>query len=128
MAPNGDGPVDHPALKDVDLDAYLKKAGLPRLGNPSRGHPLLTKTLLFVSEGAMGRGAGSGAEGGVANFRAYDKATGDLVMEMALPQGPSGTPMTYAISGRQYIVVPTGGIREPSKFYALALPESALAD
>ena len=42
MAPNGDGPRDHPLLKPLNL---------PPLGHPGRASPLVTKTLLFVGEG-----------------------------------------------------------------------------
>ena len=41
MVPNGDGPRDHPRLQGLNL---------PPLGQPSRDMPLLTKTLLFVSQ------------------------------------------------------------------------------
>ena len=42
MVANGDGPRDHPLLKDLHL---------PRLGQPGRAAPLLTKTLLVLGEG-----------------------------------------------------------------------------
>jgi len=126
MTPHGDGPIDHPALENVDLEAYLQENDLPRLGNPSRGHPLVTKTLLFMAEATMGRGAG-GAGGGPANFRAFDKATGELLAELTIPASIGGTPMTYMIDGRQYITLAAGGLRAPSKLVTLALPETALA-
>src|SRR6185436_16151970 len=91
MQPVGDGPIDSEALKDVDMKAYLKKVGLPRLGDPAREHPLVTKTLLFLAEGSMGRSGRSGAVASKPNFRALDKATGEVVAEIALPQGPTGT-------------------------------------
>ena len=43
MAANGDGPRNHPLVKDLNL---------PPLGIPGRGAPLLTKTLLFIGEGS----------------------------------------------------------------------------
>lgn len=107
----GDGPIHHEKLKDLNL---------PPLGNSSRGHPLLTKSMLFIFEAAMGRGS-SGRENNH-NFRCFDKATGEVLYEGTLPAGPSGTPMTYAIDGKQYITIPTGGMRTPSKFVTLALP------
>jgi len=122
MQPIGDGPIDNPALKDVDMAAYLKKAGLPRLGDAARGHPLVTKTLLFLAEGSMGRGGRSASGGAKPNFRALDKATGEILWEFALPQGPTGTPMTYAVDGKQFITVATGGVGSPSTLYTLALP------
>jgi quinoprotein glucose dehydrogenase len=124
MQPIGDGPIDNEALKDVDMKAYLKKAGLPRLGDAAREHPLVTKTLLFLAEGAAGRSARGGAAS-KPNFRALDKATGEIVAEITLPQGPSGTPMTYMAGGKQYITVATGGAGSPSKLYTLALPDKA---
>jgi quinoprotein glucose dehydrogenase len=73
------------------------------------GGPLLTKTLLFVGQGASGRG---GAGGGGSNFlRAFDKATGKVVAEIALPARPHGTPMTYLLGGKQYIVIATADSR-----------------
>jgi quinoprotein glucose dehydrogenase len=121
QVPHGDGPRDHELLKDLDL---------PPLGNSTRGHPMLTKTMLFVFEAAMGRGASGGAS--PANLRCFDKATGELLYEGVIPTGPSGiaaspsgTPMTYAIDGKQYITIPTGGMRTPAKFITLALPDDA---
>src|SRR5207249_1643803 len=42
MIPNGDGPRNHPLLKDLHLGP---------LGHSVRAAPLVTKTLLFVTEG-----------------------------------------------------------------------------
>jgi glucose dehydrogenase len=56
-------------------------------------------------------------------FRAYDKQTGDVVWEIALPGGTSGAPMTYMYQGRQYIVVAVGWEDMASEWIALALPE-----
>ena len=82
------------------------------------GGPLLTKTLLFVGQGAAGR---RGRLGGGSNmFRAFDKSTGKVLAEIELPAGPSGTPMTYLVGGKQYIVVALADER----LVALRLPES----
>ena len=55
-------------------------------------------------------------------FRAYDKATGDVVWEMELPAGTTGVPMTCLHEGRQYVVVPIGGREVPGQWVALSLP------
>ena len=55
-------------------------------------------------------------------FRAFDKKTGAIVWEMALPAGTSGAPMTYMHNGRQYIVVAVSGRQAPGELIALALP------
>ena len=39
-------------------------------------------------------------------LRAYDKTNGKEVGAVYMPAQQSGTPMTYALNGRQFIVVP----------------------
>ena len=114
---NGDGPRDHPMLRDLDL---------PPLGQPGRVSPLITKSLVFLGEGGNAgvvvlQPLWGGAGGKM--FRAYDKATGDVVWEMELPGGTTAAPMTYMVDGRQYIVVTVGWEDMPSEYVALALPE-----
>jgi quinoprotein glucose dehydrogenase len=53
---------------------------------------------------------------------AYDKATGKVVGEVALPRNATGAPMTYILNGKQYIVVSTGGSNLPAELIALRLP------
>jgi quinoprotein glucose dehydrogenase len=113
MKPIGDGPRDHPLLKDLKL---------PPLGTAGRRPPLLTKTLLFLGEGEptavrIPRG------GGGKKFRAYDKKTGDVVWETELPAGATGAPMTYMVDGKQYLVVAIGGVGHLAEFVAFSLPE-----
>ena len=57
-------------------------------------------------------------------FRAHDKATGEILWEFALPANQSGTPMSYEVDGRQFIVVAVGAPNHPAEFVALALPEA----
>ena len=124
MTPNGRGPTDHPAIAHLNLG---------RLGSPGRPGPLLTKTLLFLGEGSdVGIQEGGRVMDGmplniVTNygepwFRAYDKATGDVVWEMELEAGTTGVPMTYLHEGKQYVVVPIGGREVAGRWVALALP------
>ena len=54
--------------------------------------------------------------------RAYDKATGKVVGEVALPRNATGAPMTYMLNGKQFIVVPTGGSNLPAELIVLSLP------
>ncbi len=93
--PIGDGPRNHPLIKDL---------GLGPLGSPGRGFVLLTKTLLFVSH----RGGGTTPPESP-SLRALDKATGQTVATMSLPMGPVQSPMTYLHQGKQYIVLAIGG-------------------
>jgi quinoprotein glucose dehydrogenase len=105
MVPNGDTPDDiknNPALKGVNL---------PPTGKPSKALLLVTKTLLFAGEGY----------GGAPILRAYDKASGKVVAELALPGTPSGKPMSYMQNGKQYVVLAVGK-QNPAELVALALP------
>ncbi len=112
MRAKGAGPRDHPAIADLDL---------PWLGQRGRPAPLLTKTLLFLGEGTEAALSILPIAGGKA-FRAWDKATGEVVWEMDLPAGTSGAPMTYLADGRQYIVVAIGDRQTQGRLVALALP------
>jgi quinoprotein glucose dehydrogenase len=112
MVANGEGPRDHPALAGLDL---------PRLGHPGRASPLVTKTLLFVADGSPTM-AVQPEWGGGRMFRAYDKASGDLLWEMELPAGVSAAPITYMHEGRQYIVLTLSETDTESEILALALP------
>lgn len=114
MVPNGEGPRDHPALQGLNL---------PPLGQPSRDMPLLTKTLLFVSQGdpLMVRTPPMRPKFGN-KLRAYEKTSGKVVWEMELPAGSTGAIMTYVHAGKQYIVVPIGSRTHSAEFVALSLP------
>ena len=117
MVPNGDGPRDHPAIAHLEL---------PPLGQPGRAMTLLTKSLLFVSEGdpiMVRTPPGAGPDAG-RKFRAFDKASGEVIWETTLPAGNTGSPMTYMHDGTQYIVLPIGSLDRPGEWVALALPPS----
>jgi quinoprotein glucose dehydrogenase len=55
-------------------------------------------------------------------LRAYDKATGKEVGTVFLPAQQSGTPMTYMLNGRQFIVVAVSGGSYSGEYIAFALP------
>jgi quinoprotein glucose dehydrogenase len=114
MTHNGDAPdsvKNHPALKGIDLS---------KVGRPERTNLLVTKTLLFSSDGAGLFNTGPG--GGGPKFRALDKKTGAIIHEMELPANVSGSPMTYLLDGRQYIVVAVSARGVAPELVALALP------
>jgi glucose dehydrogenase len=110
---NGDGPRDHPALKGLKL---------PPLGNIGRPVPLLTKSLLFLGESSDALYGKVGVSG-PSTFRAYDKKTGAVVWHTSLPAGTTGGPVTYAVDGKQLLVVPVGSKAYPGEWVALGLPE-----
>jgi quinoprotein glucose dehydrogenase len=114
MKANGATPdyiKNHPALKGIDLG---------ETGRPSRSLLMVTKSLLFGSDGNNLWASPAGAGGNV--FRAMDKRTGEVIHEMALPAMTTGVPMTYMANGKQYIVVAVGAQGVPAELVALALP------
>ncbi len=101
---------NHPALKGVTI---------PRTGRPGAFGVLVTKTLVIAGE----RGTFTTPSGKVgAMLRAYNKATGKDAGEVYMPNGQTGTPMTYMLGGKQYIVVAIGGPGFPAEFIAYKLP------
>ena len=113
MTAHGDGPRNHPALKDLDLPALGGHLG------PNAGGPLVTKTLLIVNSG--GRDVPT-IEDVAATITAYDKDTGEYLGSVRLPAVPQGNPITYLHEGKQYIVVAVGGRRGADpELIALAL-------
>ena len=62
-----------------------------------------------------------------AKIRAFDKATGALLWEAPLPAAGYATPSTYAVNGRQFVVIAAGGGKLGTKSgdacVAFALPQ-----
>jgi quinoprotein glucose dehydrogenase len=112
--PNGETPAevrDHPALAGKTLG----RTG--RAGQPPGA--LATKSLLIAAE----PGAGPTPDGGVGSMlRAYDKQTGREVGALKLPAPQTGSPMTYVVDGRQYLVIAVSGTDHPGELVAYALP------
>jgi quinoprotein glucose dehydrogenase len=84
----------------VALGEYpeLTARGIPPTGTENYGGPLVTAGgLIFI---------GATAD---ETFRAFDKATGDLLWKAKLPFGGNASPSTYMVSGRQYVVISAGG-------------------
>jgi mono/diheme cytochrome c family protein len=120
VAPDGDGPRNHPMLSNLNL---------PMLGVMSRPAPLVTKTLLFLGEGSdaiFGSGRGPYAWG--KKFRAYDKATGKVIWEAELPSGTTGGPMTYMYKDKQYIVVAVWSRKKAPELVALSLSSGPISN
>jgi quinoprotein glucose dehydrogenase len=46
-------------------------------------------------------------------FRAFDKATGELLWETMLPFSGNATPITYEVNGKQFVVIAAGGGKDP---------------
>jgi quinoprotein glucose dehydrogenase len=51
----------------------------------------------------------------------YDKASGDMLAEIAVPANAVGAPITYMAGGKQFIVFPVGGGPLVEELIAVAL-------
>ena len=54
-------------------------------------------------------------------LRVFNKRTGQLLSETELPANAGGSPMTYSVGSRQFIVVPVGGGGVPAELIALTV-------
>ena len=115
QVPHGDTPDNvrnHPALKGLDI---------PRTGQQGSVGLMVTKTLVVLGDPQITttpehpRGA---------MLRAYDKSTGKQVGALLMPAPQSGSPMTYAVDGRQYMVVAVSGGSYSGEYIAFSLPNS----
>lgn len=116
QVPHGDTPDNirnHPALKGLNI---------PKTGQSGyRVGTLVTKSLVIAGDPQVTttpehpRGA---------MLRAYDKKTGQEVGGVLMPAPQTGSPMTYAVNGRQYIVVAISGGAYTGEYVAYALPQN----
>jgi quinoprotein glucose dehydrogenase len=103
----------------IPLGEYpeLAAAGLRNTGTENYGGPIVTAGGLLLI----------GATNFDNKFRAFDKATGELLWETSLPFSGNATPATYEIQGRQFVVIAAGGGKNPKTqsggvYVAFALP------
>ena len=114
--PHGDTPDgvrNHPALRGQTI---------PKTGQSGNVGVVVTKTLVIAGDPIVTttpehpRGA---------MLRAYDKTTGKEVGAVWMPAQQSGSPMTYMIDGKQYIIVAVSGGNYSGEYIAYTLPASA---
>lgn len=115
QVPHGDTPDvvrNHPLLKGMNI---------PKTGQNGAVGLVVTKTLAIMGDPQVTttpehpRGA---------MLRAYDKQSGEQVGAVWMPAQQSGSPMTYMLNGRQYIVVAVSGGAYSGEYIAFALPQS----
>ena len=115
QTPHGDTPDNvrnHPALKGLTIPK-TGQAGTSAVGL------LVTRTLVVMGDPQItappGRPRG-------AMLRAYDKKSGQEVGTVWMPAIQSGSPMTYMVDGKQYIMVAISGGNYTGEYLALSLP------
>jgi quinoprotein glucose dehydrogenase len=95
--------------------AALTARGIPVTGTEQYGGPIVTRGgLVFIAATQD------------AKLRALDKSSGRVVWEAMLPAPGYATPSTYAVRGKQFVVVAAGGGKLGSKssdtYIAFSLP------
>jgi quinoprotein glucose dehydrogenase len=95
----------------------LAAKGMTNTGTENYGGPIVTAgDVLFIGATVYDK-----------KFRAFDSLTGQLLWESTLPFSAIATPATYMVEGKQYVVVSSGGGKDPkspsgSVYIAFALP------
>ncbi|MGA2213093.1 MAG: pyrroloquinoline quinone-dependent dehydrogenase, partial [Bryobacteraceae bacterium] len=102
---------NHPALKGMNI---------PNTGQPGSVGLVVTKTLVVLGD-SQNTTTPSHPRG--AMLRGYDKATGKEVGAVYMPAPQSGSPMTYLLDGKQYIVVAVSGGAYSGEYIAYSLPQ-----
>jgi quinoprotein glucose dehydrogenase len=102
----------------IPLGEYkaLIEKGIPATGTDNYGGPLVTASgIIFI-------GATKDEK-----FRAIDKLNGKILWQTQLPAAGYASPGTYAINGKQYIVIACGGgklnTKSGDKYVAFSLDE-----
>jgi len=110
-----------PTPDNIRNNAALKGLDIPPTGQPGQNTgTLVTKTLVIEGDPEVTttpdhpRGA---------MLRAYDKATGKELGAVWMPAPQSGSPMTYRVNGKQYVVVAISGGNYSGEYIAFTLPE-----
>jgi len=115
QTPHGDTPDavrNHPMLRGKNI-AKTGQAGTAGVGL------MVTKTVVVMGDPQVTttpehpRGA---------MLRAYNKMTGEQVGAVWMPAPQSGSPMTYAYGGKQYIIVAISGGSYSGEYLAFSLP------
>jgi quinoprotein glucose dehydrogenase len=115
QTPHGDTPDavrNNPALRGLTIpktgQAQTSGVGL-----------IVTKTLVVMGD-PISTTTPEHPRG--AMLRAYDKVTGQQVGALLMPAQQSGSPMTYSVDGKQYIVVAVSGGSYSGEYIAYRLP------
>ena len=115
QVPHGDTP------DNVRNAPSLQGINIPKTGQNGSVGLLVTKTIVVLGDPQVTAPPGR-ARG--AMLRAYDKNNGTEVGAVWMPAAQSGSPMTYMVDGKQYIVVAVSGGIYTGEYLAFSLPNT----
>lgn len=104
----------------VRNNAALKGMNIGNTGQGGSVGLVVTKTLVILGDSQVT----SVTHPRGAMLRAYDKATGKELGAVWMPAPQSGSPMTYMLNGKQYIVVAVSGGNYSGEYIAYSLPST----
>ena len=116
QVPHGDTPDEirnNPALKGLNIPKTGQHGNVGDSGHQDsgrHGRSACHSTTPDHPRGAM--------------LRAYDKKTGQQVGAVWMPAPQSGSPMTYSVDGKQYIIVAVSGGNYSGDYIAYSLPNN----
>ena len=105
---------NNPALKGINV---------PRTGQTGFNIGTLVTKSLVIAGDAQATTTPDHPRG--APLRAYDQATGKEVGNVLMPAGQSGSPMTYMVNGKQYIIVAVSGGDYSGEYICYTLPDNS---
>jgi quinoprotein glucose dehydrogenase len=113
--PLGDTPDEiknNPALRGLNIG---------NTGQQATVGEVVTKNLVVVGDGQISTQPGHPRG---AYLRGYDQKTGKQVGAVWMPAPQSGSPMTYSVDGKQYIIVAVSGGNYSGDYIAYSLPSA----
>ena len=113
QVPHGDTP------DEIKNNPALKGLNIPKTGQAGNVGEAVTKSLVVIGDPLYSTQPGHPRG---AYLRAYDQKTGQEVGAVYMPAPQSGSPMTYAYQGKQYIIVAVSGGNYSGEYIAYSLP------
>ncbi|MGH6828206.1 MAG: pyrroloquinoline quinone-dependent dehydrogenase, partial [Rhizomicrobium sp.] len=113
QVPHGDTP------DQIRLNPALRGLNIPKTGQQGTVGEAITKSLVVLGDPQYSTQPGHPRG---AFLRAYDQKTGRQVGAVWMPAPQSGSPMTYMVDGKQYIIVAVSGGNYSGDYIAFSLP------
>jgi quinoprotein glucose dehydrogenase len=117
QVPHGETPDavrTHPALRGMNI---------PRTGQNVSVGLAVTRSLVIAGDGLV---TNPGGRPRGAMLRGYEKTSGKEVGAVYMPAPQSGSPMSFQVDGKQYIIVAVSGGNDSGEYIAFALPDAEL--
>jgi quinoprotein glucose dehydrogenase len=115
---------------NVRNNPALKGLKIPNTGQPGSVGILITKNMVITGDSQLTNTENDQSVPAElrhprgAMLRAYDKKDGHQLGQVFMPAPQSGSPMSYTVDGKQYVVVAVSGGAYSGEYIAYALPNN----